>query len=192
MSEVPLAPGRRVVVTGLAGSGKSTFALALASRTDLPVIHLDLFFWKPGWVVPSETEWREKQRGVLAGDAWIAEGNYSETLDLRLGRADCVVVLDMPWWLCSGRALVRGFRMPGELPAGCDYPRWMRMRDEWRLASRIWRKRRSEPAREHEIISQLGQHVAFHVLRTKPEVSNFLEGVAGERAAAHYDESAAE
>ena len=87
MSEVPLQLGHRVVITGLAGSGKSTFALALAARSGLPVLHLDLSFWKPGWVAPSETEWRDKQRGVLAGDAWIADGNYHETLDLRLERA---------------------------------------------------------------------------------------------------------
>ena len=141
MSEPPLALGRRVIVTGLAGSGKSTFSLALAAKTGLPVIHLDLHFWKPGWVAPSETEWREKQRAVLAGDAWIADGNYHETLDLRLERADTVVFLDMPWWLCARRAFLRGFRMPGELPEGCDYSAWLRLRDEWRLAVRIWRKR---------------------------------------------------
>jgi adenylate kinase family enzyme len=50
MSEAPLALGRRVIVTGLAGSGKSTFSLALAVKTGLPVIHLDLHFWQPGWV----------------------------------------------------------------------------------------------------------------------------------------------
>src|SRR6478736_6654585 len=106
MSEAPVALGRRVIVTGLAGSGKSTFSLALAAKTGLPVILLDVHFWKPGWVAPSEAEWREKQRGLLAGDAWIAEGNYHETLDLRLERADTVVVLELPWWRCSGRALL--------------------------------------------------------------------------------------
>ena len=175
MRGVPLAVGRRVVVTGLAGSGKSTFSLAVAARTGLPVIHLDLSFWKPGWVAPSETEWRETQRGVLAGDAWIADGNYHETLDLRLERADTVVVLDMPWWRCSGRALLRGFQMPAQLPDGCHYPRWMRLRDEWRLAGRIWRQRRSEPAREREIISMCGQHATRYVLRSKRAVSDFLE-----------------
>ena len=118
MSGAPSALGRRVIVTGLAGSGKSTFSLALAAKTGLPVIHLDLYFWKPGWVAPSQTEWREKQCGVLAGTAWIADGNYHETLDLRLERADTVVFLDPPWWLCAGRAFLRGFRMPGELPGG--------------------------------------------------------------------------
>ena len=184
MSEAPLALGRRIVVTGMAGSGKSTLALALAARTGLPVIHLDLYFWKPGWVAPSETEWREKQRAVLAGDAWIADGNYHETLDLRLESADSVVVLDMPWWLCSGRAFLRGFRMPDELPEGCDYPRWLRLRDEWRLSIRIWRERRSEPARDHEIILQHRQRVAVQVLRSKRAVSDFLDGLDTDRATA--------
>ncbi|HMG64940.1 MAG TPA: hypothetical protein VK599_18500 [Streptosporangiaceae bacterium] len=177
MSEAPSGLGRRVIVTGLARSGKSTFSLALAARTGLPVIHLDLRFWKPGWVSPSETEWREKQRGVLAGNAWIADGNYHETLDLRLERADTVVFLDLPWWLCAGRSFLRGFRMPGELPEGCDYSAWLRLHDKWRLAVRIWRKRRSEPERENEIIAQHGQHVTLHVLRSKRAVREFLDGL---------------
>ena len=159
VGESRVAIGRRVVVTGLAGSGKSTFALALAAETGLPVIHLDLAFWKPGWVAPSETEWREKQR----------------------------VVLDLPWWLCSMRALRRGFRMPGELPGGCDYSAWARLRDEWRLAGRIWRKRHVEPAREREVILEHGQNLAVHVLRSKRAVSDFLHGVHADRGA--VDES---
>jgi hypothetical protein len=35
----PALVGRRVIVTGLAGSGKSTFAFALAAKTGLPVIY---------------------------------------------------------------------------------------------------------------------------------------------------------
>ena len=177
MEGAPSAIGRRVVVTGLAGAGKSTLSVALANKTGLPLIHLDLEFWKPGWTEPTETEWRDKQRAVLAGDAWIADGNYHQTLDLRVELADTVVVLDLPWWRCSGRALLRGFKLPGELPAGCPYPRWMRLRDEWRLAFRIQRDRRSEPARERETIARHGQHAAVHVLRSTREVRDFLAQV---------------
>jgi adenylate kinase family enzyme len=186
VSDTPPALGHRIIVTGLAGSGKSTLSLALGAKTGLPVIHLDLEFWNPGWISPSEAEWREKQRDVLAGEVWIADGNYDETLDLRLRRADTVVVLDMPWWLCAGRALLRGFRMPGELPEGCDYSAWQRLRDEWRLSVRIWRKRRSEPEREREIISQHGRHAAIHVLRSKREVTEFLDRL-GDGCAARQD-----
>jgi adenylate kinase family enzyme len=175
MGGAPPALGRRVVVTGLAGSGKSTLSLALGAKTGLPVIHLDLHYWKPGWTAPTETEWREKQRGVLAGDAWIADGNYHETLDLRLELADSVVVLDVPWWRCSGRALLRGFRMPGELPEGCHYSRFHRWRDEWQLAGRIWLHRRSDPEHEYETISQHQAQVAVHVLRSKEAVRDFLD-----------------
>ncbi|WP_426573810.1 hypothetical protein [Aquihabitans sp. McL0605] len=170
--------GRRVIVTGLAGSGKSTLALAIASKTGLPVIHLDLHYWKPDWIAPSETEWRRVQRDVLAGDAWIADGNYPETLDLRLDRADTVVLLDLSWWVCSGRALLRGFHMPGELPPGCEYTRWMRLRDEWRLAVRIGRKDRSQPERERAIVSQHGSHVTVYELGSKREVTEFLHNLA--------------
>jgi adenylate kinase family enzyme len=178
---VDLAPtitvGQRVVVTGLAGAGKSTFSRALSAKTGLPVIHLDLHFWKPGWVEPSEEEWREQQRGLLASDDWIADGNYHTTLDLRLQRADTVVFLDTPWWVCARRAFVRGIReRPAgfQLPDGCDESASRRLRDEWSLVWRIWRVRRSERELELGILSRDRNHVAQHVLRSKREVRDFL------------------
>lgn len=170
--------GRRVVVTGLAGAGKSTFSRALSAKTGLPVVLLDLHFWKPGWAEPSEDEWRQKQRGLLAGDDWIADGNYHATLALRLERADTVVFLDTPWWRCAWRALVRGIRsrpVGFELPEGCDESRWRRLRDEWSLAYRIWRVRRSDAERELRIISKHGRHVTLHLLRSKRQVRRFLD-----------------
>jgi adenylate kinase family enzyme len=170
--------GRRVVVTGMAGAGKSTFSRALSAKTGLPVIHLDLHFWKPGWIPAPDDEWRERQRGLLAGEEWIVDGNYHETLDLRLERADTVVFLDTPWWICAQRALVRGVRRrPGgfELPVGCDESAWRRLRDEWWLAWRIWRVRRSERERELGILSRHANHVPLHVLRSRPEVRGFLD-----------------
>ena len=139
MSDSPLAIRRRIVVTGLAGSGKRTFAVALANKTGLPAIDLDLGFWKPGWVASSETEWRQEQSVALAGEAWIAD---------------------------SARALRRGFTMRGQLPEGYPHSARARWRDEWRLAGRILRERHVEPAREREVIANHGQGVAVHVLRS--------------------------
>jgi adenylate kinase family enzyme len=188
MTDAALRIGRRVLVTGMAGSGKSTFSRSLAAKTGLPVIHLDVHYWKPGWVAPSEREWREKQRALLAGDAWIADGNYHETLGLRLERADTVVFLDTPWSVCAGRTLLRGLRKPiGEMPEGCDDSPWRRLRDEWRLAVVIWRSRRSEPQREREVISQSGQHTVRHVLGSKRAAREFLDGVVVEDTEADDD-----
>jgi adenylate kinase family enzyme len=180
MSDIPGASsvGRRVVVTGLAGAGKSTFSRALSAKTGLPVVVLDLHFWLPGWTEPAEAEWREKQKRLLAGDDWIADGNYHASLDLRLERADTVVFLDMRWWICAWRALVRGVRprpVGFELPSGCDESRLRLLRDEWRLAWRIWRVRRSDRERELQIVSEYGKHVAVYMVRSKRAVREFLD-----------------
>ena len=94
MSEIdlPLAVGSRVVVTGMAGAGKSTFSRALSAKTGLPVIHLDLHSWNPGWVRTPEDEFREKQRALLAGENWIVDGN--DAIDLGFERADTLVFLE--------------------------------------------------------------------------------------------------
>ena len=181
MGRARLDIGRHVLVTGMAGSGKSTFSRALSAKTGLPVIHLDVHFWKPGWVAPSDGEWREKQRSLLAGDAWIVDGNYHETLDLQLERAETVVFLDTPWWVCMARAFARGLRKPGgELPEGCDDLLWRRLRDEWRLVFVIGRNRRSEPERDLAIISEHGQHAALHVLGSKRAATEFLDALDGD------------
>ncbi|HET9849663.1 MAG TPA: hypothetical protein VFR68_14035 [Candidatus Dormibacteraeota bacterium] len=172
--------GRRVLVTGMAGSGKSTFSRALSAKTGLPVIHLDVHYWKPGWIEPSEDEWREKQRGLLTGDQWIVDGNYHATLDLRLEAADAVVFLDTPWWVCAWRAFVRGIRRrPAgfQLPNGCDESAFRRWREEWSLAWRIWRSRRSEPELELGRLSRHGNHVALYVLRSKRAAREFVSAV---------------
>lgn len=172
-----LVVGRRIVVTGMAGAGKSAFSRALSAKTGLPVIHLDVHFWRPGWVEPSEDEWREKQRTLLAGDEWIADGNYHATLDVRLERADTVVFLDTPWWICALRAFVRGIRKrPAafELPNGCDEPALRRLREEWLLAGRICRVHRSERERELGILSQHRSDVALYVLRSHSAASDLL------------------
>jgi adenylate kinase family enzyme len=181
METASRAVGRRVLVIGMAGSGKSTFSRALSGKTGLPLIPLDLHYWKPGWVEPTQDEWREKQRHLLEGEAWIADGNYYETLDLPLERADTVVLLETPWWICAGRAFARGLRKSeGEMPEGCDDSAIRRLRDEWGIVASVWRHRRSEPERTRAIISQHGPGTALHVLRSKREAEELLESISGD------------
>ena len=181
MNGPPRMTGHRVLVDGMMGAGKSTFARALAARTGLPVIHLDILYWKPGWVRPSDEEWRERQCALVAGSAWIIDGNYNETLPLRLERAETVVFLDTPWWLCASRAFLRGLRKPvGEMPEGCEPSRGRHLCDEWGGVVRIWRGRRSEPGCARSEFLRHGSHTTVHVLRSRREAREFLEAVGRE------------
>ena len=125
-----------MVVTGMAGSGKSTFPRALSTRKGLPVIHLDVHFWKPRWVPTPKNQWREKQERLLWGGDWIVDSN-DDLLDLRLKRADTAIFLDTPRRICVRRALIRGLRrrrVGFQMPPGCNASAWRRLRDEWLLA----------------------------------------------------------
>jgi adenylate kinase family enzyme len=98
---------RKVLVIGSCGSGKSTVAAQLGDLLNLEVNHLDKFYWRAGWAKPEPDEWIEIVKDLIERDAWIIDGNYSGTLDLRLPKCDAVVFLDLPRVLCLWRIVKR-------------------------------------------------------------------------------------
>ncbi|NES12763.1 MULTISPECIES: adenylate kinase [Micromonospora] len=114
---------RRILVVGSSGAGKSTLARELARRLDLPLIHLDRHYWRPGWTAPAEADFRAEVTALAARPAWVMDGNYASTLDLRLPRADLLILCDPPRLRCLARVLRRrwaGRATPRpDLPPGC-------------------------------------------------------------------------
>ncbi|SNQ46049.1 Adenylate kinase-like kinase [Frankia canadensis] len=104
---------RRVLVVGSGGAGKSTLARELARQAGLPVVHLDRLFWRPGWVATPVDEWRAIVAGLVAGPAWVLDGNYSGTLDLRIPAAELIVFLDLPRRIAISRVVRRWARWRG-------------------------------------------------------------------------------
>lgn len=114
---------RRVLVIGSPGAGKTTLATKLAAKLELPVHYLDLHHWLPGWQYRDTAEARESVCEISATPAWVMDGNFSDTFDLRMPRADTLVWLDYPRATCIRRVLIRTIRDYGrskpDLPAGC-------------------------------------------------------------------------
>jgi adenylate kinase family enzyme len=100
---------RRVLIIGNSGGGKSTLARRLGDKLGLPVIHLDVLFWKPGWVESDDEEFRSRIAAALAAPAWVCDGNFGGSWDLRMPLADTIVWIDQPAWLCLIRAVGRVF-----------------------------------------------------------------------------------
>ena len=98
---------RRVLVIGSPGAGKSTLATELARRTELPLIHLDQEHWQPGWIEMDKATWKARMRDLVTADRWIIDGNYGASLDIRIKRADTIILLDFPVWLCLARVVRR-------------------------------------------------------------------------------------
>src|SRR5277367_6674004 len=94
-------PPQRIVIVGCSGSGKSTLARKLGLRLGLPVVHLDVLHYLPGWKRASLAEFRARVTEEHRGEAWISEGNFASwTFDIRLPRAESIIVLERPRWLC--------------------------------------------------------------------------------------------
>jgi adenylate kinase family enzyme len=98
---------KRVLVIGHPGAGKTTFAVELGKKLNLPVIYLDQQFWQPGWVKTPMDIFRERVVTFASADAWLMDGTYDSTLDLRLPHADAVIWLDYSRYLCLWQAIKR-------------------------------------------------------------------------------------
>ena len=98
---------KRILVIGCPGAGKSTFARALRDRTGLPLWYLDQIWHRPDRTTISRAEFDARLTGLLRGDAWIIDGNYLRTLELRLRAADTVFLLDYPTGVCLEGARAR-------------------------------------------------------------------------------------
>lgn len=67
--------------------------------TGLPVHELDKHFWQPG-LLPLEPEaWKETQQRLAATPAWVMDRDLGphDTLDMRLRRADTVLLAALTW-----------------------------------------------------------------------------------------------
>jgi adenylate kinase family enzyme len=95
-----LRSSRRILVLGPSGSGKTYLSCHLGKQLDLPVIHLDARFWRPGWISTPQPEWRELVERLIRAECWIMDGTYESTLEIRLPAADAVIVIDRSRWLC--------------------------------------------------------------------------------------------
>ncbi|WP_189251836.1 adenylate kinase [Lentzea flava] len=151
---------KRVVILGRGGAGKSTLATALGAATGLPVVELDQHFWGPGLQATPPDRWAVVQGELAGADEWIMDGDLGphDVLDVRLRRADTVLLLDYSFPRCAWRALRRSREQ-------LDFWLWV-----W-----SWRRRHRRP-----LIEAIRTHAAgaeLHVLRNPPATERFLANV---------------
>ena len=106
--------GRRIVVVGTSGSGKTTVARQLAAALDVTYVELDALNWEADWVGLNEhdpEEFRRRVEEAVRGDAWVVDGNYGIVRDLVWPNATALVWLDYPLrvalWRMAKRTISR-------------------------------------------------------------------------------------
>jgi adenylate kinase family enzyme len=181
--------GRRYVVVGNSGSGKTHLARQLAQRLGLPHVELDALNHRAGWQEAPVEEFRVELTRSLASlqdkhGGWVVDGNYrgrvADLLD-----PDTYVWLDYPRALVFSRVVRRSL---GRVLLRREL--WNGNREQWRfLLSRdpdknvvLWSWTNSdEYRRKYEAESSGDRRATWVRLRSPREARRWLSGEAGGR-----------
>ncbi len=111
---LPFTPSR-VLVAGVSGSGKTTFAARVSTTLGVPHLELDALHHGPGWV--PRPEFLDDVRTFAAAEAWVSEWQYTAkgVNEILPPRAQLVAWLDYPdrivrarlWRRTLGRSILR-------------------------------------------------------------------------------------
>jgi len=160
---------------GSSGAGKSTLSQTLGRLFQLPVIHLDRYYWKPGWVAAANDEFDQQVIEFAQKDEWIMDGNYSRTLDLRIRRADLIIYLDMPMPLCLYRVIERRIvyhkKHRPDMNEGCDE------KIDWAFLKWVWNYRKRSRMHTIQKLEQVKDDKQVIILKGRNQVERFIESV---------------
>lgn len=139
---------QRIMIIGQPGSGKSTLARALGEKLSLPIIHVDLIHWQPGWTERPSAEKSRLCHEIHMQEKWVFEGGHSRTWEERLSRADTLIWLDFPLSVRAFRVVKRTLQHYGrsrpDLPENCPE------RFNWEFTAWIWNTRNTGKKKMHE------------------------------------------
>lgn len=124
-------------MVGSPGAGKSSLSRQIARALGHPHVELDDLYWGEDWTPVALQQWQHMLQGTLAGERWIVDGHYGDSLALRLQHADSVVHLDLPTHICLWRVSRRAVsRLLGDR---LSLPRLVRAQSRPRANHRFWR-----------------------------------------------------
>lgn len=165
---------KRIIIIGCGGAGKSTLARQLGEKLNLPVVHLDKLFWRPGWVQVSKEEFDKLHREALAREKWIMDGNFDRTMEERITRSDTVIYLDFSRFACLMGVLKRVFTTYGkvrpDMGEGCPE------RIDWDFLKWVWDFNKNKREKNYRLLNEAEGKETI-VLKNRRAVKKFLEQV---------------
>lgn len=159
---------KKVIIIGCPGSGKSTFARALAEKTGLPLFHLDNMYWNADRTHVEKPVFLERLRSATSGEEWIIDGNYNSTMEMRLEACDTVFFLDYPVEVCLGGVESRKGTKRTDLP-------WVETKDDRdeEFVNFVKAFRNDSRPRVLELLERFSDR-EIHVFTSRDEATAFL------------------
>ena len=164
----------RIMIIGCGGAGKSTLARQLGAKLNLPVVHLDKLFWRPGWEQISREEFDRHHREALAQEKWIIDGNYDRTMGERAKYCDTIIYLDFSRAAClmgvAKRVLTSYGRVRPDMAEGCPE------RFDLEFIKWIWDFNKNNREKTYRLLNETEGKETI-VLKTRCAVRLFLKSL---------------
>ena len=170
----------KINVTGTSSSGKSTLSKKIAHRLNIPYIELDQLFWQPNWQGSSDDIFFAKIEAALSQPAWVLDGNYTRTTEIKWRHVDMVVWLDLPFTRTMFQAIKRALTRiitQKELWPNTGNRETMRKVFFDRHSILLWTWQTYRPNREKYLAMMANPqyaHITFVHLRSTKEIEKFL------------------
>lgn len=166
---------QKVMLIGCGGSGKSTLARKIHEITGLELLSLDRHYWHPNWVKTASDEWALKIEQLCERPNWVMDGNYGGTMDYRLSKADTVIFLDFPTWICLSRVLKRTLRFYGQtrpdMGEGCPE------RISFEFLLYVFHYRKTRRAGILKRLEKVKDSTQIHIFKNDREIDAFLDSL---------------
>lgn len=170
----------KVIVIGCSGTGKSTLALQLEQILKIPVFHLDQLFWSKNWQSISQAEFIKKQEDVLKNEPqWIIDGNYADSLELRLAYADTIIFLDLPRFVYFPRIFKRYLQNYGKVRV--DMADGCQEQLDFEFIQFVWTFKRQHYDKLVKKIAKRTPQQQFVHLTTRKSVTDYLAALKKEK-----------
>lgn len=161
----------RITIIGCGGAGKSTLARQLGEKLNIPVVHLDRLFWKPGWVQVTQEEFDAALQVELEKDKWIMDGNFDRTLPERIKHCDTIIYLDFSRTVCLMSVLKRVLTSYGkvrpDMGEGCPE------RVDFEFLKWVWNFNKNKREKNYRLLNEV-EGAETIVLKNRRMVKRFL------------------
>ena len=164
---------KRILVIGCPGAGKTYFAKKLKEITHLPLVHMDNLYWNKDKTSISQDELANRLLPYLKEENWIIDGNYHDTLKLRLEYATDVFFMKMSRDECIEGILERIDQVRDDIP-------WVETKkDAAELISWTIDYEERTKAQEEALLKEFPK-VKVHILKSRQEVNDYLKTIKKE------------
>lgn len=166
----------KIVIFGCIASGKSTLAQSLATKLSLPVYFLDQWYWvQEGQRDEKDIFIQKVEKMMYQESSWVIDCAMRCVAKQIAQQADIIIFLDIPWYICLWRMLVRWLKgaLHGDLPVGRRQGHYDTL--AYKYGAFIWRfAKRRRPWYVHILHEQKKKKKVF-VCRNQREVDTCVQ-----------------